>query len=345
MKKIITIGLLFLGGFSLFSQEKTKETKINGGAAAGTAFPYYVVSGTQSRCGLSILSEKWAITAAHCITQPGVSNAITVGSKLWAGRFPNIADYADAQPVIVERIITHPDWQGVYAPKGDGKDLALIEITGVFDFSKPKIDSILPVFPDEAADVTKVGVGSFIAGYGVTATGSATSTYLKKAAMLIANSLASEDATYSIRADRYDGSGCSGDSGGPLIVSTVGGVRLAGVLSTGSDPCGSWNNFGRVSAHIGWISQVTGLYKGVPTGVDFSISEEQAEVFPNPMKDVITLPEYTSSVQVFDLLGTEVMSETVSSTSFNVETLSEGSYIFKIIDAYGQFSMVKMIKE
>ncbi|NHN24044.1 T9SS type A sorting domain-containing protein, partial [Flavobacterium jejuense] len=70
--------------------------------------------------------------------------------------------------------------------------------------------------------------------------------------------------------------------------------------------------------------------------------------YPNPVKDMLNL-EYTSditSISIFNLLGQEVLSKEVNSTSVkvNMSQLNSGAYIVNIaID--GEQQVIKVIKE
>jgi len=56
-----------------------------------------------------------------------------------------------------------------------------------------------------------------------------------------------------------DGSGvsgaCGGDSGGPLLVRTEGGLRVAGVLSSGATSCVGRDYYTKVSQELAWFQQ------------------------------------------------------------------------------------------
>jgi len=80
---------------------------------------------------------------------------------------------------------------------------------------------------------------------------------------------------------------------------------------------------------------------------DFSSSS--FALFPNPAKDMITIKSSTSeeisSVQVFDLLGKEVLNSKLVEDNVNLSTLSKGVYMLKINSISGKTATKKIIKE
>jgi len=90
------------------------------------------------------------------------------------------------------------------------------------------------------------------------------------------------------------------------------------------------------------------LYKET---LPFSIESVKPAVYPNPASDFITITELNNGLQpivhkmqIFDVLGIEVMSEsippTTSSHRMNVEKLPAGVYFIRIGDRVEKFVKV-----
>ena len=80
---------------------------------------------------------------------------------------------------------------------------------------------------------------------------------------------------------------------------------------------------------------------------DFSISN--FNVYPNPASDFITIEsniqDEISTVQVFDLLGKQVISRGIENNKLNVSNLSQGMYMLKINSVKGNSITKKIIIE
>jgi hypothetical protein len=73
------------------------------------------------------------------------------------------------------------------------------------------------------------------------------------------------------------------------------------------------------------------------------------KVYPNPAKDFISIEstdqDQISTVQVFDVLGKEVMNTRIQNNRLNVSNLSKGMYILKINSVNGNGITKKVIIE
>ena len=80
-------------------------------------------------------------------------------------------------------------------------------------------------------------------------------------------------------------------------------------------------------------------------GVDDFSSTEKIELFPNPVKDILSIDSRSGikKLAVFNLLGQKVMVKE-NTNSLNVNKLKPGAYILKIVDENDSVSTEKFIK-
>lgn len=80
--------------------------------------------------------------------------------------------------------------------------------------------------------------------------------------------------------------------------------------------------------------------------VDDQIVNRNLNVYPNPVRDVLNFSSSdVKSVEVYNLLGSKVMSQKTSNSSLNVSHLNTGTYIINCLDADGKnLKTVKTIK-
>ena len=80
-------------------------------------------------------------------------------------------------------------------------------------------------------------------------------------------------------------------------------------------------------------------------GVDDFSSIEKMELFPNPVKDILTLKSLSTikKMEVFNVLGQKVMVRE-NTNSLNVNKLKSETYILKIVNENGSVSTKRFIK-
>ncbi|XP_030236206.1 ST14 transmembrane serine protease matriptase a [Gadus morhua] len=249
-------------GRSLF-----KTSRIVGGqdAVAGE-FPWQVSLHSKDHghlCGASIISERWLVTAAHCVQDNGKSRFSQPGTwEAYLGLHVQRQTGKTAERRTLKRIIPHP----YYNEYTYDNDIALMELSS----SVPYSDHIRPICMPAAQHVFPPGHSVWITGWGATREGGLAATVLQKAQVriinqtvcnnLMANQITSRMMCAGVLLGGIDA--CQGDSGGPLSSPSKGGrMFLAGVVSWG-DGCARKNKPGiytRVTKYRGWIKEKTGV--------------------------------------------------------------------------------------
>ncbi|XP_015431215.1 PREDICTED: trypsin-2-like [Dufourea novaeangliae] len=232
-------------GFVLEERPPIPDSQIVGGSAVDIRqHPYQLSLQTTGHiCGASIISSKWAVTAAHCVGSAPSRYSLRAGSsnKDTGTRYG------------VKNIIRHPQ----YNSQTIDYDIALLEIDGEIKFSP----TVQPVKLTSAEPSTNKLVD--ITGWGALREGGSTSSQLMKVSVpIVARNKCQEHysrygtiTTRMICAGYVQGGkdSCQGDSGGPLTSAGV----LYGIVSWGLG-CAQPNYPGvytNVASLRSWISQ------------------------------------------------------------------------------------------
>lgn len=226
-------------------------------------FPLYVDDQHRKTCVATLISPRWALTAAHCASQTPLMAAMqTQGTYAvtLAGRHFN-----------VDRLVFHPDWSAPEDSKFDPQhtDLALIRLDAQATGIEPPV---LYAAKDEMGQImTFLGWGHS----GIGSTGIAVNDGRLRFAR---NQVSCADRQLHFyfndplgpqsQAVDFEGIPGLGDSGGPALI-TVGGVlHIAGIAigelipDSNSEVNQSAGRYGatvvyeRISRHADWISQV-----------------------------------------------------------------------------------------
>lgn len=237
--------LLMLGacGGEPTSNELTAEQPIVGGANADNGeYPFMVrllISGPGGSfgCGGSLVAPSFVMTAAHCITNTS-RTGISQPQDLTVIINRRDLSTAGGETHAVSEVIRHPDYN---TQTGElDHDVAILRLPG--RSAVAPVDLASPYAPSARA-LWRAGVSATIIGYGRTSEGGAGSTILQEAVVPIMEDIDGEDAYGSSfqpsihLAAGFDAGGidsCSGDSGGPLLVSSNAGWKQAGIVSWGS---------------------------------------------------------------------------------------------------------------
>jgi secreted trypsin-like serine protease len=204
-------------------------------------------------CGGSVYSDRWIVTAAHCLV--GLSPekvSVTAGTNVLG---------AGGARVNAKRFIVKSD----YNKQTYDNDIALIELFQPLPVGD-RIKTIAILDAGSEADVLKEDAPLIVIGWGLTQEGGNVSRDLRYADVPFMKTASCNGAlsyngkvTDNMICAGYTAGGvdsCQGDSGGPLAINTPADVKLAGIVSWG-EGCARPNRPGvytRVVKYGNWVS-------------------------------------------------------------------------------------------
>ncbi|XP_032916366.1 transmembrane protease serine 11E-like [Catharus ustulatus] len=210
------------------------------------------------RCGASIISNTWLLTAAHCFR--GVRDPWR-----WTASF-GILLRPPKQKKFVRRIIVHERY-GDFLLDHE-YDVAVVELASAIEFTSDTHSVCLP----EASHIFPDNTSCFVTGWGALENDGYSVNQLRQAEVrIISTEVCNRRQVYGgaitpgmLCAGYLEGQvdACQGDSGGPLVhVNSRGIWYLVGIVSWG-DECGKPNKPGvytRVTYYRNWIHSKTGI--------------------------------------------------------------------------------------
>ncbi|XP_066971354.1 trypsin-1-like isoform X1 [Macrobrachium rosenbergii] len=264
--KFLAVCLLVAVAFGTMAAPKHKPrfrkglNRIVGGEEAQPGeFPHQlsfqeVLYGTSYHfCGASIISENWAICAAHCVQGENFEHPDYLRVVAGEHNF-NLAE-GNEQTVVLSKIIQHED----YDPDKISNDVSLLRLSEPLVFN----DFVQPVaLPPQGHVATGDCV---VTGWGTTSEGGTIPSTLRKVTVPVVldevcrKDYGQEEIVDSMLCAGAESGGkdaCQGDSGGPLVCSDGGSKYLAGIVSWGYG-CGNPNFPGvytEVAYFVDWIT-------------------------------------------------------------------------------------------
>uniref|UniRef100_A0AAX7VLI1 Suppression of tumorigenicity 14b n=1 Tax=Astatotilapia calliptera TaxID=8154 RepID=A0AAX7VLI1_ASTCA len=249
-------------GTSLYS-----STRIVGGRGANVGeWPWQVslhFKGLGHMCGASVLSDRWLLTAAHCVQDTTVYK-LSQAHKWEAFLGLQVQNQTNEWTVKrgVKQIITHR----YYNRYTEDSDIALMEL----DTRVSLTQHIRPICLPSSTYYFPSGQDAWITGWGTTLQGGAATAILQKAEVKIieswlCNILLNYRVTGNMLCAGVLSGGvdtCKGDSGGPLsVANSRGRFFLAGVTSWGKGCARIYapGVYTRVTKYRSWIKQKTGV--------------------------------------------------------------------------------------
>tara|TARA_B100000530_G_C15841145_1_gene441416 strand:+ start:82 stop:882 length:801 start_codon:yes stop_codon:yes gene_type:complete len=212
--------------------------------------------GMRKVCGATLISDRWALTAAHCVGETSLGSVIQRGEEFQV-------EIANTERSI-DRVVSHPNFLSSSTPE---IDLALLRFSEEVDSPQP---IPLNTQPNELGEtITLVGWGYF--GLGTTGrqyddgTKRQAENRISHAGQQL-RALFDDPRLSGSTALPLEGTLSLGDSGGPAFLEAPEGLLIAGV-SVGQiegprfseetqGQYGSIAVFERLSLHIEWINSV-----------------------------------------------------------------------------------------
>eukprot|EP00079_Xenopus_tropicalis_P038919 XP_017952690.1 PREDICTED: transmembrane protease serine 9-like [Xenopus tropicalis] len=186
------------------------------------------------RCGGTLVSSKWVVSAAHCLSRSNASClAVILGANKLSG------NENEEMAVSVKNIYIHPN----YNDTDITNDIGLAELTQAVSFTS----YVIPVCLPTASTIFNPGQSCWVTGWGVTEFNTSLSpNTLQEVQMRILSAeqcrsyydpnitgVYITDQMICARDILGGKDSCQGDSGGPLVCSYGGNFYLVGVVSFG----------------------------------------------------------------------------------------------------------------
>jgi Trypsin/Secretion system C-terminal sorting domain/Immunoglobulin domain/PKD-like domain len=250
--------------FPFYTGVKALNAKITGGTNTVISdFPWqiYYISGN-FRCGGSIISNRWVVTAAHC-TFNSTGGSIPASQMFVRVGLNDPSNATEGKTYAVSEAIVNAGFDSQTLLN----DIALLRLQDTINFANA-IPINLVTTDDAASGFTDPGVLSWVTGWGLTQVSpQVLPTALQKVQLPIIST--AQAATVwggliqatDMMAGYLNGNkdACNGDSGGPLVVPVLGQYKLAGIVSWGSSACNTYGAYTRVSDMESWIRTNTGI--------------------------------------------------------------------------------------
>jgi secreted trypsin-like serine protease len=216
---------------------------VGGGVAPEGSAPWQVAVLNRGGlyCGGSLINEWWVVTAAHCIYGSNAQLISAVELSVILGEYDRSRTDQPARKIhAVAAVVPHPSYSGQCCDY----DIALLQL-GEPAHLGGAVQTILPLSNERSLDP---GVIGYVTGWGKVSKDGPTSTILREVELSVSHN--APEQTYFLTTSS-GGAICFGDSGGPFVITTTAGIRLAGIASFGG--CNPGGGFTRVSSVYDWL--------------------------------------------------------------------------------------------
>ena len=255
---LVSVGLLWAGANGIIIRHDTGPARYEIRPSQYPAVFYLERQGRRKVCVATVIHRQWAITAAHCAHETTLANTIENGRRF--------AVQVGSQTREIDRLIVHPDYN--VSPAVD-VDLALVRFREASAIPRP---IPLQVENNEFGEVVS------LIGWGFFGLGTTGRQYDDGAMRLAQNRIAVAERRLRIVFDdprdrstetlQLEGMPGLGDSGGPALISSGSGFRLAGIavgerkdVDFSEETQGRYGAvaiYERISQHIAWIETIVG---------------------------------------------------------------------------------------
>lgn len=263
-------------------------------------------------CGGSVISEKWIVTAGHCMFNTVANSIVMKVGVLQRSAAPD----SNIEIRGAKSITLHPNYTNYYSWQ-DGDDIALVELNEPLKFTSR-------VRPVALANVSAPDSGNItVSGWGRTDGYVAAQSDLLNAVQLPIRSNATCNAFFTWGTDPVkagmmcagasDGSisSCNGDSGGPVVyrASVTDSWRQVGIVSWGQTNCTAYSVFTRVSSDYAWVkTKVPQLFRNGDVNRDGCVNSTDLSLVtaaigsPPPASNVLLDTNNDGTVNSIDYL-------------------------------------------
>jgi len=230
------------------------ERIVNGRPAGPGTYPWQVeILYSGSFCGGSLLSDRWVLTAGHCVGISPASTPMLQGLTVVLGAYQR--DDPSAIRMSASRIIRNANYHDC------NYDLTLVLLSQPVHFNS----RMSPVCIAKDPNQLYVNSMATATGWGKTQTGQLSDYIMESVIPVVSNSQCNSVYGFIDPSHICAGGGttgtCQGDSGGPLVVQQGGRWTQIGAVSCGSSQgCGIPNIpvvFTRLTAYTDWITMNT----------------------------------------------------------------------------------------
>ncbi|XP_070685827.1 coagulation factor IX [Pempheris klunzingeri] len=201
-------------------------------------------------CGGALVSDRWVISAAHCLEE--AADHVTIGD------FDKLRPDPGEQLIKVQRVFVHPHFHSFTFDS----DIALLYLSRPVLRGPTAVPACLPD-PHLSTYLLQDGNRGVVTGWGRTRYLGRSSRFLRKVALPVISYQDCTASTEQVVTDNMFCAGylqvnmdaCSGDSGGPFVVNYRGTWFLTGVVSWGEE-CAARGKYGvytRLGNFLSWI--------------------------------------------------------------------------------------------